>query len=341
MKYFAVLSGLFFVFYLCGFIKTPKALQWMDWNFTTAIKGFAILTVVWSHSGARLGVGGIQFIAGIGVALFLICSGYGLEKSYERNGLKGFWKKRFLKICIPFWIVELFGQVLIGEFTIEKYVLTASFIKAGWYFQYILVCYLLFYVIKSVAVKHRLSQKLETILWLAVFAGWFALDSNCFANPDMPFLRARQMLSFPCGIVIAKNKESIESRSNKRSAATILVGGVIGLGFILVTNLPMVKALPYMASNVLSLLTVFPLAISVLIGFQIIPRIYKNGFLIATGSLSYELFLIHTFSLRIIRDGSIMSMVAFLVITYTTAFVLHFIVGGNDGRFNRCYINKK
>ena len=110
---------------------------------------------------------------------------------------------------------------------------------------------------------------------------------------------------------------------------------------MLVTNLPMVQSLPYMASNVLSLLTVFPLAISVLIGFQIMPCIYKNGFLIATGSLSYELFLIHTFSLRIISDSSIMSIVVFLVITYTTAFVLHFIVGGNDGRFNSRNTYKK
>ena len=225
MKYFAFLTLFMIVSYLLGFVNRPEKFQWMDRNYTTAIKGFAILTVVWAHSGAKLGVGGIQFIAGIGVALFLICSGYGLEISYEKNGLNGFWKKRFLKICIPFWIVELFGEVSIGSFTIGKYVLTASFFRAGWYLQYILVCYFLFYVIKSIAVKHKLSQKYETTLWLIMFAGWFVLDSICFANPDMPFLRARQMLSFPCGIVIAKYKENIESRINKRNTATIFVGG--------------------------------------------------------------------------------------------------------------------
>lgn len=46
-----------------------------------------------------LSVGGIQFIGGIGVALFLICSGYGLEVSYEKNGLKDFWMKRMLGVC--------------------------------------------------------------------------------------------------------------------------------------------------------------------------------------------------------------------------------------------------
>lgn len=197
----------------------------MDRNYTTAIKGFAILTVIWAHSGEQLGVGGIQFVAGIGVALFLICSSYGLELSYQKNGLVKFWYKRFLKVCIPFWVAELFSEILMGNFTIRKYVLTASFFRAGWYLQYILVCYFLFYIIKNITVKYKLSQKYETILWLIVFAGWFVLDSIYFANPDMPFLRPRQMMSFPCGIVIAKYKENIEHWINTRNTVTILVCG--------------------------------------------------------------------------------------------------------------------
>ena len=50
MKYFVFLTVLIFVFYLLGFIKKPEKYQWMDRNYTTAIKGFSILTVVWAHS---------------------------------------------------------------------------------------------------------------------------------------------------------------------------------------------------------------------------------------------------------------------------------------------------
>ena len=87
MKYFIFFTCLLFGGYLVGFIKKAEIYQWMDRNYTTAIKGVAILTVIWAHSGARLSIGGIQFIAGIGVALFLMCSGYGLEISYEKSGL--------------------------------------------------------------------------------------------------------------------------------------------------------------------------------------------------------------------------------------------------------------
>ena len=67
MKYFAFLTLLIIVTYLIGFTKRQEKFQWMDRSYTTAIKGFSILTVVWAHSGAKLEVGGIQFIAGIGV----------------------------------------------------------------------------------------------------------------------------------------------------------------------------------------------------------------------------------------------------------------------------------
>ena len=122
MKYFVFFSTILLILYLVEFVKKDnRTFTFMDKDFTTAIKGFSILTVMWAHAGARLGVGGIQFIAGVGVALFLICSGYGLEMSYQRNGLKGFWKKRFLKVCIPFWIVELVGLLITQQFEIKKY----------------------------------------------------------------------------------------------------------------------------------------------------------------------------------------------------------------------------
>ena len=121
MKYFVLLTGLILACYLLGFIKKSEKYQWMDRNYTTAIKGFSILTVVWAHSGAMLSVGGIQFVAGIGVALFLMCSGYGLEISYEKNGLEEFWKKRLLSVCLPFWVVELVGLFATETFTIKTY----------------------------------------------------------------------------------------------------------------------------------------------------------------------------------------------------------------------------
>ena len=226
MKYFALFTFIIFASYLLGFIKKTEKYQWMDRKYTTAIKGFSILTVVWAHSGARLSIGGIQFIAGIGVALFLMCSGYGLEISYEKNGLKGFWKKRLLGVCLPFWIVELVGLLVTGTFSIKTYLLDYCFLKPatsyGWFMGYIVICYLIFYAVKRL-IK---DGKMQTMFLFGVFAIWFVLESIFFTNPDMPFLRARQMLSFPAGVLLAVNKDQIEQTLTKTKNILILTGGV-------------------------------------------------------------------------------------------------------------------
>lgn len=226
MKYFAFLTSLIFVCYLLGFIKKPEKYQWMDRNYTTVIKGFSILTVVWAHSGAKLSVGGIQFVAGIGVALFLMCSGYGLEVSCEKNGLNDFWKKRVLGVCLPFWGVELVGMLVTGTFYVKTYLLDFCFVKPatgyGWFMGYIVICYLIFFTVKRLIRDGRVQM----IALFGAFAIWFVLESLFFVNPSMPFLRARQMLSFPSGIFFAVNKERLEQTLTKTKNILILtVGG--------------------------------------------------------------------------------------------------------------------
>ena len=225
MKSFLLFTFLIFIFYLVGFTKKCEKIEWMDKNFTTAIKGFSILTVVWAHASGRLGVGGIQFIAGIGVALFLLCSGYGLEISYKRNGLKGFWKKRLLGVCLPFWLVEFCGLLISGKFFLKTFLLDFAFLKPatsyGWFMGYIITCYLIFYVIKRFVADEK-----QMIVFIWAFTVWFVVESVFFANPDMPFLRARQMFSFPCGIALAMNKNQIETFLTKSKSVTIFAGGV-------------------------------------------------------------------------------------------------------------------
>ncbi|MBS6712186.1 MAG: acyltransferase family protein [Ruminococcus sp.] len=225
MRYFILFTFCILGCYLLSFNKKTEKYQWMDKNYTTAIKGFSILTVVWAHSGGCLSVEGIQFVAGIGVALFLICSGYGLEISYEKNGLNGFWQKRLVGVCLPFWIVELVGLLAIGVFSIKTYMLDFCFLKPatgyGWFMGYIVICYLIFYAVKRLIKNSRM----QTVALFGAFVIWFVLESVYFANPNMPFLRARQMLSFPAGVLLAVNKDKIEQTLTKTKNILILTGG--------------------------------------------------------------------------------------------------------------------
>lgn len=342
MKYFVLLTGLIFVCYLLGFIKKPEKYQWMDRNYTTAIKGFSILTVVWAHSGAMLSVGGIQFIAGIGVALFLMCSGYGLEISFEKNGLEGFWKKRLLGVCLPFWIVELLGLLATGTFSIKSYLLDFCFFKPatsyGWFMAYIVICYLIFYAVKRL-VK---DGKMRMLALFGAFGIWFVVESVFFANPDMPFLRARQMFSFPAGVLLAINKDKIERTLTKAKNILILTGGgTVCILFMAITQLNVVKNLPYLVSNAMALLTCLPMAIGIMAFGKSFSRIFENELLAATGIVSYEIYLVHAFTLGMIKL-SIISVFEFVVVTYIFAYILHIVIRKiKNDRSNSCYTNKK
>ena len=121
-------------------------------NETNMLKGFGILLVVISHVGnnfTRL----TTPLGGIGVAIFLILSGYGLTISCEKNQLKDFWKKRITGVWIPYVIVESFVLIFSGGISLEKFILDITLIEPqycfGWYLNYLLIWYTIFWGITN------------------------------------------------------------------------------------------------------------------------------------------------------------------------------------------------
>lgn len=157
------------------------------------------------------------------------------------------------------------------------------------------------------------------------------VDSCFFVNPDMPFLRARQMFSFPLGMAIVKHKDKIEtlifkrnSTSRKRATALIIGEGMTGILFMAITQLSAVKALPYIVSNVLALFTVLPLAIAVIAFMNTVKVLLNNRLLLGAGTVSYEIYLIHAFTLRMVTE-SLFWIGMFIMMTVALAVVLNFI----------------
>lgn len=347
MKSFVFFTLVLLFGYLIGFIKYDrnKKHNWMDKDFTAAIKGFSILTVVWAHTGACLGINGIQFIAGVGVSLFLICSGYGLELSYEKNGLKDFWKKRILKVCIPFWIAELIGLIISGNWQPKRYFLDMFFIKSatgyGWFVGYIVICYIIFFFIQILSDKFKLiNNKLLNIF--LVFGVWFLIEGIWFANPNMPFLKARQMFAFPLGMLIAVKREEI-IKFKQITKLLIIIGGLLtGLFFMAVTQIKFIKNLPYLLSNIMSLFTVLPISVSVLIIVLMLPKLIMNYEFSFIGKISYEIYLVHSFTLALVKN-SFINISIFILVTLILSYIFHIFVikGYKYGRLNSCNSYKK
>lgn len=103
-----------------------------------------------------------------------------------------------------------------------------------------------------------------TMTLLGAFAVWFVLESVFFAKPDIPALRARQMLSFPFGVFGGMKKDNIERILTAKKSSFVLVCGITCLLFMVVTQLYAVKSTPYLLSNSMALLTCLPTAVGIL-----------------------------------------------------------------------------
>ncbi|WP_235826953.1 acyltransferase family protein [Aliarcobacter vitoriensis] len=95
---------------------------------TNELKGLGILTVVFAHF-AYMKVTNSEFlfplsiIAGVGVDLFLFMSGFGLTVGILKKPMKvaDFYKKRVIKIFIPFWIALIIMFIADAVFMDKTY----------------------------------------------------------------------------------------------------------------------------------------------------------------------------------------------------------------------------
>lgn len=91
----------------------------------------------------------------------------------------------------------------------------------------------------------------------------------------------------------------------------------------------------------MALLTCWPRAIGILVFGKSFSKLFENNLLAVTGRFSYEIYLVHAFSLGMIKP-SIINVYIFVVVTYVVAYILHIGMRKiKNDRFNGSYINKK
>ena len=289
---------------------------------TTAIKGFAILLVIISHIGL-FGYGIRMFVplGGIGVAVFLILSGYGLMESFYRNGLKDFWKKRVLRVVIPYliWIIvySLFLYIMHQPFSIDKI--------RYWFVEYIIVWYFLFYIAISFTKSHKwlfLGVSAIVLIWM------------------MPCLQAQQSLSFPIGMFISCHKNNLKKDKQKMMwiAATFLIigsmaflvkqmiaSGCYSIWDMNIGNLTAVKNVndEDVVRKIVQVFTKLPTAIFIIIIGDIFQS-DRSKFLVFMGTLAYELYLVHMPFTHYIRCN-FLNLVVFIILSLIFSKLLNWI----------------
>lgn len=150
---------------------------------TLAFKGIFSIVVILHHvSQIENTIPYIHHFANFGmyaVSFFFFISAYGMTKQVKLNRekyLKGFFKKRFLKLLLPIFVVTVLHivvNILVfkSEYTLNSifniYKNGSSLINNGWYLNSILVIYLIFYISFKMTKNQNLSYIIFTILTIS------------------------------------------------------------------------------------------------------------------------------------------------------------------------------
>ena len=303
--------------FLIQVIRRPKVQRsLLSLDHTDIIKGVSVFLIIVGHIGV---LSGFTYLAPLGfssLAAFLICSGIGLQKSYEKNGLNGFFKKRLIRIMIPYWIAVVFFFVLNpAKFSPVNLIKTLLLIESydfWWFIQFIAASYILFYLVyRFIPDRFRLPC---IGLLAAVF---FAFQ------PDD--LLAAQSFSIPVGILISKYGSRMVL-SNKRSLIISLVSLALAAVLLAVKRLPMIHTSIYPVYNAFQVVISLLLAMTILGMSYTLMTVFPIRMLAVAGRASYELYITHTLLIFMIANRvTVLNVVLYVAVFGVSAVAFYFL----------------
>ena len=302
--------------------KVPEKVKEISFSreYTNFLRALAIIMVVMHHVSNYYSCRYLTPFGGIGVAIFLVISGYGLNESYKKKGLSNFWSNKFIRVIVPFWIVTCIVSIItIHSFNLEKFINTLFCIKANWYVRYLFYWYCLFYVSTRFFYKWRL---------------YFYFICGCFML-FLPEIEAEQSFSFFIGFLISYTKDSSYSilRFLYKCKYPIFICGLI---FLVLKQDPYIRTFQgTIIFNIIQHVIKLSLGLSVsLLLFSFFKK-YDNKVLNYIGEISYELYLTHCVLLSIL--GMFVNNYLNIALYYVCTFICTILLYKLDNKINIIY----
>lgn len=284
---------------------------------TNALRGLAALMVVAAHYVQRINMLDIAVsiplvskLGRYGVAIFFVCSGYGLMESYQRDkSLPGYWRKRLKTVFLPYWLIQalslcflpitdhISGRALIFQFTGIRH----------WYIVVCFFLYLIFYFTVKYCDKYLLVGILIGISLLNIIL-------ICIQVPDYWYM---SNYTFLFGILLSVYK--MEFANNRKGIQLIAAVVLFLTSSVAYAKLSHIWVIYFICKN---LSAVFWTALV----FLLIRYIsVKNKLLQEIGGCSLFLYIIHLNVFDFIDFRNIDSFVIYtlgLCISVIAAFLL-------------------
>lgn len=275
---------------------------------TTAYRGCAMLIIMLAHITGEWGGKIFTPFGGIGVAIFLFLSGFGLSESFKKNGLDGFWQKKLVRVVVPYALFRIVCVMVDGSCNWQNLLLDiCCWCSSYWYIDYMVRCYIVFWVANRFFGKYK---------W--VVFGVFSLYTFFF----MTAIRAEQSFSFFVGVLCSDYAKQINAWNKKTYAVVMVEVGVIGIACLAIKQLSVIRELfdtyyYYLVELGIKL----PLGITLMCLLYLLPaRMRKSQVLIFCSTYSLELYLVHMLFMPKLADANFTQALAVLIISGLIAY---------------------
>ncbi len=347
-------------------IKPSKLREWQEeplsLDKSKAIQGFAAVAIIVHHLSQELAetAGAIGFFSELGVifvGIFFFFSGYGLYTSLKTkdNYLKGFLKKRFVTILIPFYMCNL-------VFVVASCISGAKFtplqllaVLSGWslinmhmwYIVEIAILYIAFFLIYRLIKNRTAATVVMSIFVLAMIAGSLMLchgsDMSCSYWFQGEWWYNASFL-FVIGIIVSKHSEGLRKIARKGYifllAAFTALSGLLGVQtFYMLRKYSYWSEIPGEDPRYLDKIRCLSVQLPWIFCFVcflllIMMRVrFGNPVLKFLGSISLELYLIHNLYLTGLRNGTVFRVSSpgmYCILTILMAIGLATVISGVD-----------
>lgn len=254
----------------------------LDIKYTTYLRGIAILLIIIAHFAG----GWTRYFTpcgGIGVAIFLFLSGYGINQSYKNNGLSYYFSKKIIRVVIPYFIIETIVFLFNEDFYLQEYVIDILGIKTRlWYIGFLYKQYIIYYILTKWFYKSRTSLFFIISFIILIY---------------FPNIEAEQSFSFFTGFLVSQNNSFANKNINSKKIivfAILLL--LIGLTFLMIKQLPQIRI--YIDSYIYNIIQCFiklPIGLFIICFFTQLEYLRKNLIINYLGKISYEVYLIHIY----------------------------------------------
>lgn len=254
--------------------------KFFDYQHTTQLRGIAILMILVGHISGAFHTVVLSPLASAGVTIFMILSGYGLQCSFVKNGLKHFWSKKYLRVMLPYTIVITIWLLVHEEFEVTRYLYEITGIKTTyWYVDYQIKWYVVFFFTLLLIPNYSLAA-----FTLATLAMFVLLHS----------LAAEQSFAFLIGVIIARHREKLQDLSRRKWLCIACISVIVAFSALAFKQLPEVRA--YLGTKFYSsiqLIINLGLGLAIISLSTIISSIRSSFLLLISGYVSFEIYLLH------------------------------------------------